>query len=203
VRYLVAIGYPLPKLTWPLVADYHSWSTQAQAATWPITLYFDNSNIYPKSEYQARLQAVKKIAALLKLPLKIADYCPREYFALPACRTQLQRGQNQQHRCQECQTWRLQRAYTNAVATLTQFTTDTRVVWSTTMLVSPYLNQLQIKTIARTLNNDPRLSFSAKPWRVKPQLIKTKGFFKQNYCGCLFSLYQRTQEKFCNLKTGK
>ena len=46
-----------------------------------ITLFFDNSNIHPRTEWIARLAAVKEVARTEKLPLIVADWSPKKWFS--------------------------------------------------------------------------------------------------------------------------
>jgi predicted adenine nucleotide alpha hydrolase (AANH) superfamily ATPase len=197
LRFLVGSGYFLPKSCWGLIQDYPHFLPEAKHSLRHLQLVFANSNIYPKSEYEARLKAVKKVANLLSVPLTISDYQPRLYFALPPCAAQLRTTISESHqRCQACQTWRLKHIRALAAEALPPLTHSRRRAWSTTMLASYYLNQGQIKKIGRSLDTDDRLHFVAPRWRVDPSVIKTTGFYKQNYCGCLFSLLERTQQKY-------
>ncbi len=45
-----------------------------------ISLYFDNNNIHPRSEYLARLKALKDIAKQNDLTLIISDWSPKKWF---------------------------------------------------------------------------------------------------------------------------
>ncbi len=188
LRYLVSLNYDLP----PTCHNFFQLDYQKSTRTSPIKidfhLFFYNPNIYPKSEYNARLQAVKKIAQLLNLPLTIADYQPQDYFNLPTCQTQLSTFNFSTNRCYECQNLRL--------AHTLQFAKDTFATdhFSTTMLASHYLNQSQIIDLGQKLSPSFYLPKFCYPFLH----IKTSGFFKQNYCGCLFSLNQKTKEKYLN-----
>ena len=45
-----------------------------------VSLFFDNSNIHPRSEYLARLEAVKFIAVKQHLKLIVPDWSPQKWF---------------------------------------------------------------------------------------------------------------------------
>ncbi len=49
-----------------------------------ITLFFYNPNIYPKDEYQKRLDELKRLVREMELDIKIieADYEPNEFFEI-------------------------------------------------------------------------------------------------------------------------
>ena len=147
-----------------------------------VTLYFDNDNIHPRTEYLARLEATRYIAQEHQLKLVVADWTPKKWYsAISKDNTKLL-----PNRCNKCWNYRLQQ--TVNYAQQNGFTT-----FSTTLLTSHYQNYDQINKIALSLQN-PNLSFLATP-RNTPE-VPTKGFYKQNYCGCMYSLVERMEQKW-------
>lgn len=191
LRFLLASGFTLPKQAQALYTF-----SQAPAANRPsslplsrLHLYFFNPNIYPKAEYQARLKAVQKISTLLSIPLVIADYQPDNYFNLPEVQQQLKLAKSMSGRCFACQYLRLQKLKEFSQGYMT--TNDYLV--STTMLASAYLAIKQIQRLGEEV-------FAKKFWTPvfspAPVSIKTAGYYKQNYCGCFFSLQEKVKQKY-------
>jgi len=156
-----------------------------------ITLYFYNPNLYPKAEYQARLKALKGLAELYELPLMVADYQPQDYFELNPPQPPFPETPK---RCAPC--WQLRLAKTAAFAK--DFNQEKEGVpfthYSTTLLVSQYQSAPELTAIGQSLTT-PRLQFFA-PNTTPAPTFKTSGFYKQNYCGCLFSLLEKTTQKY-------
>ena len=193
IRFLVGIGYNLPESCWSFVKNYQQYDKKNFDDV-NYNLVYLNPNIYPKAEYQARLAAVKKIAQLLKFNLYIVDYTPQDYFSLPAAASQLQ-GKivtDRRRRCLQCQQWRLQ-AMLDYVATVTL---NQSGFFSTTMLASQYLDNAQIHQIGQNLSKERAVRFWASEFINDPHSLRTAGYYKQNYCGCLFSLIDKTRAKY-------
>lgn len=151
-----------------------------------VVAYYYNPNIHPRTEYLARLQAIQKVTTENKVPLIIPDWSPKEYFG---CFT----GSNQKltdksaTRCPHC--WVLRLTQTAKYAKENNY-----INFSTTLLSSHYQDFDLIVRIGRKLEKEFGVKFKV------PQLIncdlKTGGFYKQNYCGCIYSLKDRMEEKF-------
>lgn len=65
---------------------------------------------------------------------------------------------------------------------------------TTTMLSSSYLDRELITRMGQKMAEKYKLKFLV-PIKSKCDL-KTRGFYKQNYCGCIFSLNERFGEKY-------
>jgi predicted adenine nucleotide alpha hydrolase (AANH) superfamily ATPase len=143
-----------------------------------ITAYFYNPNIHPRSEYLSRLKAVKEIAEENKIKLVVTDWSPKEWFK------EVNRGSK---RCEKC--WNLRLRKTFEYASKNNFETVL-----TTLLSSHYQNKDKIKEIGKSLEEEFGIKFLV-PEKISRDL-KTTGFYKQNYCGCCYSLVEDWEEKF-------
>lgn len=148
-----------------------------------IVSFFYNPNIHPRSEYLERLNAVKKVIhdqlSKRDIQLVVPEYRPSEFF---------QNIKGQTNRCYNC--WYL-RLYTLFQYAKTQ---DIPYV-STTLLSSHYQDKDEIIQIGKELEEN-HIAF-LYPQKSHEQL-KTSGFYKQNFCGCCYSLTQRMWEKYIN-----
>lgn len=149
--------------------------------TTELILLFYNPNIHPRSEYQERLNALKKIVEQgdikQKTKLVIPDYKPSEYFEMI---------EGKSKRCLGCWEVRIKKLFEYAKSNKIQAV-------SSTLLSSHYQDTETIMHIAKELEDkDIRLIFPQN----KYECIKTGGFYKQNYCGCCFSLTERLWEKY-------
>ena len=162
-----------------------------------ISIFFYNPNLYPREEYSARLKAVKKVNQKLGFKLIIPAYKPQDYFSNFtrvnkndsdfSCENNGFKIIPKETRCPQCWYQRLKASFEyaqeNGFKTITS-----------TLLSSSYQDQEKIKKIALKLSKEYQINFYI------PENIdchkKTCGFYKQNFCGCLYSLIEKSQEKY-------
>jgi predicted adenine nucleotide alpha hydrolase (AANH) superfamily ATPase len=162
---------------------------KALKITEPVALYFYNPNIHPQEEYYARLRALKLVfGKQTGVRLIIPHWSPKEYFAQIKRLLETHREINDRTiRCPEC--WRLRLETTCKYAKEEGYEAVT-----STMLTSQYLNKEKIVGLGSALAQEYGLKF------VRPAnnevFEPTKGFYKQNYCGCVLSLMERMAEKY-------
>lgn len=152
------------------------------------SFFYYAPNIHPRSEYFVRLEAFKKIISQNKLLCKliIPAYKPQDFFANLG-KWDAKNLPKAPARCQACWQLRLKRAFIFAKE-------NNYSAVSTTMLVSSYMNVEQIKKIGSMFSRQYNLPFIV-PKKICSDL-KTRGFFKQNYCGCVFSMLEKVVEKY-------
>ncbi len=149
-----------------------------------IEVYFYNPNIHPRSEYLARLKAIKKITEENKIKLIVADWSPKEWFDNNLPKSLFHK---RDFRCVKC--WELRLRKTFEYAKSKNFD-----LISSTLITSHYQDSEKIKEIAKKLENEYKIKFLV-PGKVSKNL-KTKGFYKQNYCGCCYSLVEAWSKKY-------
>jgi predicted adenine nucleotide alpha hydrolase (AANH) superfamily ATPase len=147
-----------------------------------ITAYFYNSNIHPRSEYLSRLKAAKQIAGENKIKLVVADWSPKEWF-----KGVERESLKNKTRCGRCWGLRLRKSFEYAKK-------NSFKMVSTTLLSSHYQNKDKIEEIGKNLEKEFGIKFLV-PKKISRDL-KTTGFYKQNYCGCCYSLVETWGEKF-------
>jgi len=147
-----------------------------------VVIYFDNPNIHPRSEMLSRLAAVKKVAAGEGIKkIIVADWEPGEYFRAI--------GENKTKgvRCTRCWELRLQKLIKKAKSMGIGRVT-------TTMLTSSYLNRKVIIELGQQIAKTQGVELVVP--KKGSQDCLHKGFYKQNYCGCAYSLIERLEEKY-------
>lgn len=159
-------------------------SLKNESESLDVTAYFYNPNIHPRAEYLARLNAAKKICEENGIELIVADWSPREWFkqTKPFPDLPLDRA----GRCIEC--WELRLEKTFEYAKKNNFEAV-----STTLLTSHYQNKDKIEKIGKELEEKFKIKFLV-PEKISRNL-KTSGFYKQNYCGCCYSLVEIWERK--------
>jgi predicted adenine nucleotide alpha hydrolase (AANH) superfamily ATPase len=153
-----------------------------------ISLFYYNPNIHPRSEYLTRVEAVKKVIEKYNLRLILPNWQPKNYFN--NLRSMLKNKfniPNRRLRCPLC--WRLRLKSTFEYAKKNSYD-----IISSTLLVSQYQDKKAIINISKNLSKKYHVSFFV-PKKIISNL-KTHGFYKQNYCGCVYSLIERFEEKY-------
>lgn len=169
-------------------APCSSYVLKALTAHFRVRIYFYNPNIHPAGEYEKRLQQFDKL-------LKDADYCrdvqvieapynPAEFFeAVKGLENEPEGGA----RCTECFRLRLAETAKKAKALGCDY-------FTTTLTVSPHKNAALLNEIGEELGAKYGVPFLPSDFKKKEgykqsiQLSKTFDLYRQNYCGCIFSM---------------
>lgn len=138
-------------------------------------ILFYNPNIHPRTEKDARLNAIKQLYPNKKII--VPDYRPSEYFDA------IRGWKNQAQRCTKC--WQLRLDFTYKYAKEHGFDAIT-----STLLSSHYQNHAQIVKFLK--------EYDIKTYIPKQEdcECKTHGFYKQNFCGCVYSLLDKLNENY-------
>ncbi|NMB57087.1 epoxyqueuosine reductase QueH [Candidatus Beckwithbacteria bacterium] len=149
-----------------------------------VVLYFYNPNIHPLAEHLRRQKAVQKMFP--NNQIIIESWHPQDYFeALKDLDSKVQAK-----RCSVCWQLRLQKTFAYAQEH------DFKIV-SSTLFSSKYQNFGQIQKIGEDLAQKYKVKFFI-PQKIEREKVN-KGFYKQNFCGCCYSLVERLEEKYWNL----
>ncbi len=150
-----------------------------------MLFYFANDNIHPRSEWLSRYRALKKIAKEQNWKIVVKNYRPSDYFEHILS---LGNFPEETQRCPVCWRLRLKNSFDYAAAHEFDLVT-------TTLLSSHYQASKIITRIAEDIAQQyPQVDFWQPPQINKD--LEFKGFYKQNYCGCAFSLVERMSEKY-------
>ncbi|MFZ6014798.1 MAG: epoxyqueuosine reductase QueH [Patescibacteria group bacterium] len=148
-----------------------------------VTVYYENSNIYPSDEFHRRQEAARIMAQGFGLPFIEPDYNPKDWFkAVRGLRAEPERGK----RCDACFLHRLDKTF--AYAKTHGFTAV-----ATTLSVSRRKNVDQINAIGYALADQYGIEFIGKDWKkgngenISQQRARDAGIYRQNYCGCVYS----------------
>ncbi|MDN5345613.1 hypothetical protein X928_07325 [Petrotoga miotherma DSM 10691] len=152
-------------------------------------VFFYNPNIYPLQEYSKRLDEVKKLRDIWGFQLYEGDYEPDKFLErIKGKENSLTANkEDSPKRCYECMKLRLEK--TKAKAKRLNFS-----IYSTTLLASPRKSHKDILEITKNLDKEENPSFKYVNFRsnngvhMAAQICKTYNIYRQNYCGCSFSL---------------
>lgn len=156
-----------------------------------ITLFYFNPNTHPPREYRLRLEELQRFATAQKLPLLALDYHPAAWFAaIRGWEQEPEKG----HRCTLCYRLRLTAAAQQANAGGWDY-------FTTVLSLSPHKDAQRINAIGSQLAEQGGSRFLPANFKKQggmqrsSELSRYYGFYRQNYCGCIFSLRQRWQKQ--------
>ncbi len=153
------------------------WRQQGYAAT----AFWYNPNIHPYTEHQRRLEAMKSLAAEMDFPLIISEgYEMPEYFRRVAG--------HEPERCQYCFNLRLARTAEAA----REMRLD---AFTTTLLISPQQKHDLLHETGNRLAGEEGIEFLyadlRKRYSDSRHLTKPLNLYRQQYCGCIYSEWER------------
>ncbi len=151
-----------------------------------VTAFWYNPNIHPYMEHEQRLEAMKALAEQLAVPLIISDgYHIIAYFR--------QVVGHEGERCGRCFQMRLSR--TAEVALENKFD-----AFTTTLLISPQQKHELIQETGTRIAEEKGIEFLyadlRKRYSDSRHLTKPLGLYRQQYCGCVYSEWER----YANIK---
>ncbi len=153
--------------------------------------FFYNPNIHPEKEYEKRLEATKKLAKILNVELIVGDYNPETFFN--AVKGYENRGEKS-IRCYFCMKERLLKtAETAKKLGYTLFTTS--------LSTSPKKDTEMIKEAGVGAQKRVGVEFYFEDFKKRDgyllsvKLSKELGIYRQNYCGCIFSLNEVNEKR--------
>lgn len=161
-----------------------------------ITLFFYNPNISPESEFNYRLEELKRLVIEMNfndIEIVVPNYDNTEFEALAKGLENLPEGDK---RCQKCYWLRLMK--TAEYATEKNFD-----YFTTTLSVSPYKNAQLLNEIGEKLEKEYGTSYLYSDFKKKEgykrscELSREYNLYRQNYCGCIYSkqFAEKTEEK--------
>lgn len=150
-----------------------------------LGLYY-NPNIHPLMEYLRRRDALEEVSGRLGFSVAYADseYDPAVFLRLTAFR--------EKERCAQCYRLRLERAALEArrrgCAAMT-----------TTLLYSKYQDHEAIRAMGEQAATAQGVEFLYQDfrtgWDEGIRFSKEWGVYRQPYCGCIFSEYERYSKR--------
>lgn len=160
-----------------------------------ITLFFYNSNIAPKEEFDKRADELKRFISEIPLQnpvyLEVGDYRPEEFYAMAKGLELLPEGGE---RCYKCYEQRLRE-------TAEKCANEHYDYFTTTLSISPYKNAAWLNEIGERLANEYHLEYLYSDFKKKNgykrsiELSQEYHLYRQDYCGCIYSRAERDRRK--------
>lgn len=164
-----------------------------------ITIFYYNPNISPKKEYEKRkleeINFIKKLNKTKEFNNKYdikfldCDYNENTFFD---CVKGLENEREGGKRCKVCYKLRLEETAKKAKENNFDY-------FSTTLTVSPYKNSQILNEIGNILSEEYNVKYlfsdfkKENGYKTSIELSKENNLYRQDYCGCVFSLKERNE----------
>jgi len=147
-------------------------------------VFFSNSNIWPREEYEKRRDEARRYAEFCDVPF-VEDIYDHQAWreAVRGLENEPERGK----RCSRCFRFRLERAAAYARE-------NGEEVLATTLASSRWKNLDQVNAEGEAACEGSPVTWWPRNWRKgglqqrRGEIIKEQNFYNQQYCGCEFSL---------------
>ena len=164
------------------------------------TVFFYNPNISPQEEYEHRKREVIRYIQKVKVPFVDADYEIDGWLeAIQGHEEAAERGK----RCTICFEMRLGK--TAAYAAAHDFK-----VFATSLGISRWKDLAQVNHAGRrAVSLFPGLVYWEHNWRLEggqvrmEEIAREEKFYRQNYCGCLYSLRESLKRNLAKRSGGQ
>ncbi len=152
-----------------------------------ITSLFYNPNIAPMKEYKKRLEELRNFCDLKKITLIEGEYDPGRWTGMVK---EHRFSGERSERCRVCYEIRLRKSFECAAAN------NINIV-ATTLSISPHKDADMINDIGKKLAGEFGIEFIEADFKKNDgfkkslELSRAHGFYRQNYCGCVYSKLER------------
>ena len=157
-----------------------------------ITIFSYNPNIYPEDEYRRRVKEQEDLIRAMNLKNSVlfveGDYEPRKYYDLVKGHEKDPEGGD---RCFICYGMRLKEAAKAAKEGGYEY-------FTTTLTISPHKNAAKLNEIGEEVAALYGVSFLPSDFKKRNgykrsiELSKEYGLYRQDYCGCVYSIRKDT-----------
>lgn len=156
-----------------------------------ITVLYYNPNIYPESEYTKRILEQQKLIRDMYFKYPVAflagKYEKEKFYEMARGMEELKEGGA---RCMKCYELRLTEAARQAAAGGFDY-------FTTTLSISPIKNAQKLNEIGVRVGREYGVEYLMSDFKKKNgykrsiELSKEFGLYRQDYCGCEFSMRER------------
>ncbi len=164
-----------------------------------ITVFYYNPNIYPDEEYYKRVEEQKQFIRRFnennrnfhKISFVEGNYDKDKFYEMAKGLEQIPEGGE---RCFGCYELRLREAAEYAKELGMDY-------FTTTLSISPMKNAEKLNEIGEKLAKEYGIQYLTSDFKKKngykrsTELSREYGMYRQDYCGCVFSLREREQQK--------
>lgn len=156
-----------------------------------ITIFYYNPNIHPEDEYIRRVEEQQQLIKAMPLKSEVhfiqGEYRPKDYYdKVKGLENEPEGGK----RCFACYELRLREAAKQAAAGGFDY-------FTTTLSISPYKNAKKLNEIGNALAQEYGVLYLPSDFKKKNgylrsiELSREYNLYRQDYCGCVYSLRER------------
>lgn len=152
-----------------------------------ITVLYYNPNIYPKSEFDLRLENLHKLNKHFPFKIIECEYDENEFLLLT---TGLEEEKEGGKRCAKCFELRLRKAAEFAKK-------EGFPYFTTTLSISPYKDSDLLNEIGNKMEKEFGVKYFYSNFKknegYKRSIVLSKelGLYRQHYCGCRYSIHEK------------
>lgn len=176
-------------------APCSSYVLEYRSRYFEITVFYYNPNIYPPEEFGKRVEEQKRLIAQLPAehPISFLDgpYEPERFYEMARGLEQVPEGGE---RCFKC--YRLRLTETAEMARAGKYD-----YFTTTLSISPLKNAEKLNEIGGQLAKDYGVDYLYSDFKKRngykrsTELSREYGLYRQDYCGCVFSMRERRAQQ--------
>ena len=154
-----------------------------------LTIFYYNPNIYPQEEYQKRLAEQQKYVRLIGLDIVVVDGKYDDNTDFESHCVGLEKEKEGGARCSVCFAYRLDKTAQYAKQ-------NGYDIFATTLTVSPHKNAKVINEIGLNIAQKYNIDYLVADFKKQDGYLKSirlsqkYSLYRQNYCGCKFSLHE-------------
>lgn len=160
-----------------------------------ITVFYFNPNIYPEEEFFKRCEEQKRLLSLMKfkIPVNFTEIGYKSELFYSAVKG-LEHIKEGGERCYACYKLRLE--HTAKLAKEQGFD-----YFTTTLSISPYKNAVWLNEIGECLAEEYNVKYLTSDFKKRngykrsTELSQGFGMYRQDYCGCVFSMKERDEKR--------
>lgn len=148
-----------------------------------VTVYYDNSNIWPQEEFDKRAVEAERFFASEGVEFVLTQWNHDDWQKLA---TGLENEPEKGRRCQLCYHYRLKNTAEYAATHGFEY-------FTTSLSISPHKDQQAIISLGQALAQQHGLKFLSQDFRLDDGFKKSvdfgkeRNFYRQKYCGCEYS----------------
>lgn len=176
-------------------APCSSYVLEYLSAFFRITVFYYNPNIYPEEEYSRRVEEQRRLINSLPVinpvSFEAGEYQPEAFYeSIKGYEDEPEAGE----RCFRCYRLRLREAAWLAKEGGYDF-------FTTTLSISPHKNADKLNEIGNELAKELGVAYLPSDFKKKNgyrrsiELSKEYGLYRQDYCGCVYSMRERQKAK--------
>ena len=166
----------------------HTINALREAGYEPVTFFY-NPNIHPRGEYYKRVADMEKLAGISSVEnVPDVPYDIEEWFSL--CKLYPERGK----RCEICFRMRMEKTAQKAKELAVE-------IFATTLTISPHKDMALINRLGKEAAEKYNVKYLESNFKkqdgFKKSIVLSReyGLYRQDYCGCSYSLIERLKQK--------